>query len=382
MSQKQDNSLRGTKSVSDIGVPMGFIRGPWHNWDQCESTMAQRTGRSQLSEFDRGRIVGMLEGGLSQREVARRIGCSRPSVKKWWDRFQETGRGKRKAGSGRPRLSDGRDDRYLVQYVKRHRFLSSQRYRQQWRQACNIRASQSTVNKRLVSAKLRAYRPAIRIPLSPAHKALRVQWCEERATWTRNQWNNVMWSDESRFCLDFHDGRMRVRRMPSERFVEGCMVEHDRYGGGSVMMWGAITARGRTALIRVTGTLTGQRYVDEILPTVRGFIQQHQGLLFQQDNARPHTARVSIQYLQQHNIPLLPWPARSPDLSPIEHLWDVLGRRIRDVYEEPAATLDQLAHRLIDQWNRIPQAEITKLTSSMPRRIQTCLQKRGGHNRY
>jgi len=378
MSWKRDNGQKGAKSVSG----MGFIRGHWQYRDQCESTMPWRTGHSQLSQFDRGRIIGMLEAGLSQREVARRLGCSRPAVKRWWDRFQETRGCKRKDGSGRPRLSDGRDDRYLVQYVKRHRFLSVERFRQQWRQACNIAASRSTINKRLVSTKLRSYRPAVRIPLGPAHKAAWVQWCQEHADWTEDQWRSVMWSDESRFCMDFHDGRIRVRRMPSERFVDGCMVEHDHYGGGSVMMWWEITATGRTALIRVNGMLTGQRYVDEILPTVAEWFQRHPGLLLQQDNARPHTARVSMQYLQQHNIPVLPWPARSPDLSPIEHLWDVLGRRIREEYEEPAATLDQLAQWLTDQWNQVPQAEIAKLTSSMPRRVQACLQKRGGHTRY
>ena len=114
------------------------------------------------------------------------------------------------------------------------------------------------------------------------------------------------------------------------------------------------------ALIGVNRTLTGQRYVDEILPTVEEWIQQHPGLLFQQDNTWPHTVRVSMQCLQQHNIPPLPWPAHSPDLSPIDHLWDVFGHWIRDdndMNEEPAAILDQLALRFTDQWNQIPQAE-------------------------
>lgn len=56
---------------------------------------------------------------------------------------------------------------------------------------------------------------------------------------------------------------------------------------------------------------------------------------FQQDNATPHRARIALQFLEEHEVPTLPWPARSPGLSPIEHAWDLLGRRMREVYEAP-----------------------------------------------
>ncbi|GFS56782.1 DDE_3 domain-containing protein [Trichonephila clavipes] len=75
------------------------------------------------------------------------------------------------------------------------------------------------------------------------------------------------------------------------------------------------------------GTLTGQRYVDDILrPHVRPFLNGLPGAIFQQDNARPHTTRVA-QYFLRH-FQTLPWPARSPDLSPVEHVWDQLKRQM------------------------------------------------------
>ena len=95
------------------------------------------------------------------------------------------------------------------------------------------------------------------------------------------------------------------------------------------MVWGGISVRSRTELLVLNGTLTGQRYINEVLqPVVLPFVQQHHVGL-QDDNARPHRARIVQQFLQQNNMDHLDWPARSPDLSPIEHVWDILGQRVR-----------------------------------------------------
>jgi hypothetical protein len=93
----------------------------------------------------------------------------------------------------------------------------------------------------------------------------------------------------------------------------------NRLVGGSVMVWGGITSHGKTPLVVVAGNLTGIRYRDEIVqPYVIPFIKaQANNVTSQQDNARPHVARVVRDYLTQQNVDLLPWPSVSPDLSPI-----------------------------------------------------------------
>ncbi|GFU90078.1 transposable element Tcb1 transposase [Trichonephila clavipes] len=138
----------------------------------------------------------------------------------------------------------------------------------------------------------------------------------------------VVFSDESRFVLRTDDNRVRVWRRPGERYNSPpyTVLRHTARTAG-VMVWGAIAYDSRSTLIVMRGFLTGQRYVDDILrPHVGPCLNGLPGAIFQQDNARPHTARVAQDFLRHFQI--LPWPARSPDLSPVEHVWDQLKRQM------------------------------------------------------
>ena len=126
------------------------------------------------------------------------------------------------------------------------------------------------------------------------------------------------------------DGRQRVYRRNGERYRDNCLVERDRFGGGALMVWAGISYGHRMPLVFIDGPLTDQRYVDVILrPVVVPLVRQH-NVTFQQDNARTHVARLSMAYLQQNNVTVMHWPPYSPDLSPKEHLLDVLDRRVRN----------------------------------------------------
>ena len=209
-----------------------------------------------------------------------------------------------------------------------------------------------------------------------------MEWCQSHSSWTKEQWDRVLWTDESRFTLDFHDGRIRVHRLQGERLAPCCIREHDRHGCGSVMVWAGIYCGGRTELIVVDGMMTGEKYLDTVLtPCVIPLVTSKR-LIFQDDNARPHRASRVTEKVREAGIDTLPWPARSPDLSPIEHAWDELGRRVRGSYPHPPSSLNQLSLRLKEQWTHLPQETLETLCDSMPSRIQACLGARGGHTRY
>ena len=207
-----------------------------------------------LSDFDKGRLVGMCEAGLSISEVARRVPCERRIVRRWFSQYRDTGNVSRRAGSGRPRLGTPRDDRRLMAAVRANRFTPVPRLMQMNDVPFSIR----TAYRRCIQHGYRSYRPLRRIPLGPLHRQLRLQWCQERKGMAMDYWENIMWTDESRFCLDFNDGRVRVRRQPSERFLDACIAEHDIYAGGSVMIWGSIWHDGRSQAVLVRGTLNGR----------------------------------------------------------------------------------------------------------------------------
>ncbi|GFY12502.1 transposable element Tcb2 transposase [Trichonephila clavipes] len=145
--------------------------------------------------------------------------------------------------------------------------------------------------------------------------------------WNVIDWQKVVFSDESWFVWGTDDNRVREWRRPGERYHSPHIVLRHTPRTAGVMVWGAIAYDSRSTLIVILGTLTGQRYVDDILrPHVGPFLNGLPVAIFQHDNARPHTARVAQDFLRPFQTLL--WLARSPDLSPVEHARDQLKRQM------------------------------------------------------
>ncbi len=158
-------------------------------------------------------------------------------------------------------------------------------------------------------------------------------------------------------------------------------IEWPLHGGGGVMVLAGVYYGPRTQVHFIDGILNAQRYRDEILrPIVVPFIHDHH-LMLLHDNARPHVARICTQFLEAENIPVLGWPAYSPDMSLIEHVWDALDRCIRQRVPVPA-NIQQLHTVIEEEWTNIAQATINNLINSMWRRCVAQREANGGHTRY
>ena len=191
--------------------------------------------------------------------------------------------------------------------------------------------SKQTVRRRLKERGIQPCRPYVGPKLTRRHRQARLTWCRNRQYLNAAQWRQILFTAESRFSLEHADGRTRVFRRTGERYADECVVEADRFRGGSVMVWGGISHNGKTQLVTVNGTLNAQKYRDDILaPVVLPFMQAGNGVtILQQDIARLHTARAITQFLTANNVNVMEWPSMSTDLSPIEHICDELDRRVR-----------------------------------------------------
>ena len=218
-------------------------------------------------------------------------------------------------------------------------------------------------------------------PLSRDHQRLRLQWACERRHW-RSEWRNVVFSDEFRFNMSYNDGRILVRRYAGERNLRACILQRHRGPTPTVMVWSAVGYNMRSRLLRIEGNLNSNRHSREALqPEVLPLLQATPHATFQQDNARPHMASIVKVFFHRERVSLFPWPARLPDMSPIELVWDIVGRRL--IHQAPPApTLDSVWTRIQTAWRDIPQEDIQGLFDSMPRRIETLIAAHGGFTPY
>ena len=330
----------------------------------------------RLSYAERYEAIGMLRNSPVS-VVAAHFNTTRRTIQLLQARMNQTGTVTDRPRTGRPKITTAADDRGIRTLHLRDRFRTASHTARTF----HGQISQYTVRRRLRAYGIFCRRPVRRLNLGPHHFQARLNWARLHRRWTVRQWENVIFSDESRFLLQRHDGRRRVYRRVGERFLNTTVsTASDKR---SVMVWAAISATGKSNLVIVHGNLTANLYINNCLrPHLIPFIQQHNNnVTFQHDNARPHTAILTRNFLTQSNINVLPWPAMSPDLNPIEHLWDRIDRQIRSQIPQPR-TPQQLEQALVNAWNGVHQMDIRRLCLSMRRRCTAVINAAGGHTVY
>jgi transposase len=151
------------------------------------------------------------------------------------------------------------------------------------------------------------------------------------------------------------------------------------------MVWGYICHDCKLDLVTMQDNLTGVQYIRDVLqPIVVPHFDIHPLAtrpVYMDDNARPHRSRAVTAYLQSEAVTSVPWPAMSPDLNPIEDIWDMLGRRMH-AREPPVQNIRQVEAALHCEWQQLSQQGIRRLTGGMRRRIEAVIRARGGYTRY
>ncbi|GFV65171.1 transposable element Tc1 transposase [Trichonephila clavipes] len=237
----------------------------------------------------------MKTAGWSTRRVADQVDRLECAVRNCWEQWTQEGTHTQKTGSGVTRKTTRREDRRIVRHIAEANLKSK----------CPFRA----------------------LPLTPEHRQLRLQWCQARSMWNVTDWQNAVFSDESRFFGGTDDNRVRVCRHPGEQYNSPYTVLRHTARTAGVMVWWVIAYDSRSTLIVMHGTLTGQRYVDNIL--------------------RPH------------------------------HMWDQLKWQMPSCH-----SVHDLELAVQDLWAHLPRDNIRYLINSMPDRVAACVAAGGGPTRY
>ncbi|GFV92269.1 transposable element Tcb2 transposase [Trichonephila clavipes] len=301
------------------------------------------SSRHHIDDFMRGRIIGKIEEGRKITDVAREFDIAHSVVSRLWNSFKTTVMCSRRHGGGRVRSTTPAEDRYIVLSAKRNRRTTAQQ-----------------------------------------HRTARLQWCREHHNWTEQDWACVLFSDESRFSLSSDCRRQLIWRESGTAYRSENIQEKHRYPTCSIMMWAGIMINGRTRQhVVANGTMRGQRYIDEVLlPHVRLFRGAvGDKFVFMDDNATCHLTLAFQDCLDSEGIQYLVWPARSPDLNPIENVWDALGKQVAG-RNYPPTNKNTLIRALTEEWDKLPQQLLDNVVQSMVRRVECCITLHGGHIPY
>ncbi|GFV37940.1 transposable element Tcb2 transposase [Trichonephila clavipes] len=264
----------------------------------------------------------------------------------------------RRHGGGRVRSTTPAEDRYIVLSAKENRRTTAQQVANQFLAASGKQISRKTVARRLRGGGLYACRPVVCVPLTRQHRTACLQWCREHHNWTEQDWACVLFSGESRFSLSSDCRRQLIWRESGTAYRPENIQEKDRNPTCSIMVWAGIMVNGRTRLhVVANGTMTGQRYIDEVLLLLLHNCPDSEG------------------------IQPLVWPARSPDLNPIENVWDAFGRQVA-VRNYPPTNKNTLIRALTEEWDKWLQQLLDNVVQSMVRRVECCITLHGGYIPY
>ena len=192
-----------------------------------------------------------------------------------------------------------------------------------------------------------------------------------------------MFTDESRFTLYQHDGRQLVRRRQGEVMVEQCVDANHGRRVPSIMVWGTMHHGGKSDLVVVDGNLAQMQYIDILRDTCLPFARAvfRDNFVLVQDNAPAHRAHRTRYFLAQEQVEVMDWPPCSPDMNPIEHLWDQMGKKLRRIEVLPR-NLVELRAAVLQAWDQVDDERLGRLVDSMPRRVRALRNARGGNTRY
>ena len=281
--------------------------------------------------------------------------------------------------SGRPSKTSPRDRRAIkIASLKDSRLTSTEiRSEMDGRGVCY---SVSSTKRVLREHGLFGRRPAKKPFISLKNRRARISFAKSHVDWTVADWSKVLFSDESKFEI-FNKNVQYIRRRVGERFNVANLSPTVKHGCGNIMVWGAFSAVGVGPLKLIEGKMTKTVYRDILNDVMYPYAKENlsEDFIFQQDNDPKHTSKIVKEWFRSEKVSILEWPSQSPDLNPIENLWNELKRSCAGIRSINASAKFKLLER---KWLEISQEKIVDLIVSMQNRMKAVIEAKGFPTRY
>jgi transposase len=333
----------------------------------------------------RHQIIGLSKDKTkSNVEIARLVGVSEKCVRTTKKNFYKNNVVGELPRPGRPQKLSYRDENWIFRQVREDPKISNGRLAAEFSsREKNVSISRDTVRRSLKKRNIGTYTAQKKPFLTKKHMRNRFNWCKERLHWDVEKWSKVIFSDESNYEVINRKSRVLVKRLPNEKYHSKFCSPRQQGGGGSAGIWGCISHKGTGVCEVYTGRINQYTYKDTLenalLPSVELMYSPDQAWIFQQDGASSHTAKSISKWLTENKITLLPWPPKSPDLSPIESIWQWIDRQLVPIQ---MITVDELKEAIQRIWLQVPKEMCMSLVESMPKRVRACYAAKGGHFKY
>lgn len=287
--------------------------------------------------------------------------------------------------NGRPKKLSPTNITYCATQIARGVAKNATQLAQTLKKSSNISVSRKTVARALNERGLRSKEKKKKPLLSNKNIKARISFAKAHQHWTIADWRTVIFSDETKINRFNSDGREWFWCRDEESLKPQNVQQTLKHGGGNVKVWGCMTASGVGGMCHIEDILDSKLYLEilqgELANTIIDYQLDESKITFQHDNDPKHTAKIVKEYLSNQQFDVMTWPAQSPDLNPIEHLWWHVKKELNK-YEKPASGMKELWDRVQDVWDKIDKETCLNLIDSMPRRIQAVIQAKGYWTKY